>query len=230
MRKTIQKTYKNIKNSYNGCISEKKIVPLHAKFGLKREISPRQNQKYNIMIYQIKFSCDEVDDFRRVYEADSDATFLELHNAILKSVGFPDDQMTSFYMCNDRWEKGQEVTLVEMGSNFEYDNMIMESTRLSDLLEENGQRMIYVFDPMNERYFFGRVADILPGMRIGVECVEKKGDAPLQVLQDVIVDPSKSKGNEWDIDDDFYGDSQYDDGDLDLEGFQDLSFDDGSMF
>ena len=67
-------------------------------------------------------------------------------------------------------------------------------------------------------------------MRIGVECVEKKGDAPLQVLQDVIVDPSKSKGNEWDIDDDFYGDSQYDDGDLDLEGFQDLSFDDGSMF
>lgn len=39
MQKTIQKTYKNIKNSFNGCISEKKIVPLHAKCGLKREIS-----------------------------------------------------------------------------------------------------------------------------------------------------------------------------------------------
>ena len=86
------------------------------------------------MIYRIKFSCDDVDDFRRVYEADSDATFFDLHTAILKSVGFPDDQMTSFYMCNDRWEKGQEVTLVEMGSNFEYDNMVMESTRLSELL------------------------------------------------------------------------------------------------
>ena len=71
------------------------------------------------MIYQIKFSCDEVDDFRRVYEADSEATFLELHQAILKSAGYPDDQMTSFFMCNDRWEKGQEVTLVEMGSSFE---------------------------------------------------------------------------------------------------------------
>ena len=33
-----------------------------------------------------------------------------------------------------------------------------------------------------------------------------------------------------DFDDDFYGDSQYDEGDLDLEGYQDLSFDDGSMF
>jgi len=182
------------------------------------------------MIYRIKFSCDEVDDFRRIYEADCDATFLDLHNAILKSVGFPDNQMTSFYMCNDRWEKGQEVTLVEMGSNFEYDNMVMESTRLSELLEESGQRMIYVFDPMNERYFFGRVTDILPGICDGVVCVDNSGVPPTQLLQEEAINPAGLKANDWEIDDDFYGDSQYDDGDLDLEGYQDLSFDDGSMF
>lgn len=182
------------------------------------------------MIYQIKFSCDEADDFRRIYEADSEATFLELHQAILQSAGYPDDQMTSFFMCNERWEKGQEVTLVEMGSNFEYDNMVMESTRLSELLEDNGQRLIYVFDPMNERCFFGRVSDILPGMRNGVECIESSGIAPVQLLQEDIIDPTKAKANEWDIDDDFYGDSQYDDGDLDMDSYQDLSFDDGSMF
>ena len=117
-----------------------------------------------------------------------------------------------------------------MGSNFVYDNMVMESTRLSELLEESGQRMIYVFDPMNERYFFGRVTDILPGMCSGVVCVESQGDAPAQLLQDDVLDPSKTKANDWEIDDDFYGDSQYDDGDLDFEGYQDLSFDDGSMF
>ena len=38
------------------------------------------------MVYKLTFSCDEVEDFRRVYEADSDATFLELHQAILQSV------------------------------------------------------------------------------------------------------------------------------------------------
>ena len=89
--------------------------------------------------------------FRRVFEADADATFLELHEAILKSVGYPDNQMTSFFLCNDEWEKGQEVTLVEMDSNFEYDNMVMNETRLSDLIEEQGQRLIYIFDPMFER-------------------------------------------------------------------------------
>ena len=83
------------------------------------------------MVYRITFSCEEGDpDFRRVFEADADAdaTFLELHEAILKSVGYPDDQMTSFFMCNDEWEKGQEVTLVEMDSSFEYDNMVMNET------------------------------------------------------------------------------------------------------
>ena len=103
------------------------------------------------MIYKITFSCEEGEDFRRVFEADSEATFLDLHKAILESVKYPDDQMTSFFMCNDRWEKEQEVTLVPMDSNFEYDNMVMEDTRLSDLIEEQGQRLIYIFDPMFER-------------------------------------------------------------------------------
>ena len=89
------------------------------------------------MIYRITFSCEEGDqNFRRVFEADSEATFLDLHKAILESVHYTDDQMTSFYMCNDEWEKVQEVTLVPMDSNFEYDNMVMESTRLSYLLTE----------------------------------------------------------------------------------------------
>lgn len=83
---------------------------------------------------------------------------------------------------------------------------------------------------MNERCFFGRVSDILPGMRSGVECIESSGIAPVQLLQEDIIDPTKAKANEWDIDDDFYGDSQYDDGDLDMDSYQDLSFDDGSMF
>ena len=183
------------------------------------------------MIYKLTFSCDEVDGFRRVFEADSDATFLDLHHAILKSASYNDDQMTSFFMCNDRWEKEQEVTLVEMGSNFEYDNMIMESTRLSDLLEERGQRMIYVFDPMFERYFYGCLSDILPGMAMGVTCVESKEIAPAQLAEEEAIDvKTKTTSNDWDIDGEFYGDSQYDESDLDLEGYQDLSFDDGSMF
>ena len=183
------------------------------------------------MIYKITFSCDDVDDFRRVFEADSEATFLELHHAILHSAGYPDDQMTSFFMCNDHWEKEQEVTLVEMGSNFEYDNMIMSETQLGQLLEEQGQRLIYIFDPMFERNFFGRLTEIKPGHLDQVTCVNSKGVAPKQ-LQDVdsIQTLLGTGGDFSDMDEDFYGDNQYDTDDLDESGFESLSFDDGSMF
>jgi len=184
------------------------------------------------MIYKITFSCDEGDNFRLVFNADPEATFLDLHKAILAAVKYPDDQMTSFFMCNDHWEKEQEVTLVEMDGNFDYDNMVMEQTRLSELLEEQGQRMIYIFDPMFERYFFGSLREILPGSVTGVELVEKKGTAPAQLqkednLQGIVGKDGKA---DWESDEDFYGDSQYDEGDIDMDGFQDLSFDDGSMF
>lgn len=186
------------------------------------------------MIYKITFSCEEGDqNFRRVFEADSEATFLELHKAILESVHYTDDQMTSFFMCNDEWEKEQEVTLVPMDSNFEYDNMVMDSTRLSDLLIEQGQRLIYVFDPMFERYFFGSLKSIKPGTMEGVKCVESTGRAPKQLKSEDPLQALTKEAQSADTlldDDDFYGDSQYDEGDIDQEGFQDLSFEDGSMF
>ncbi len=183
------------------------------------------------MIYKFAFSCDEGEKFRRVFEADSEASFLDLHKAILESVGWPDDQMTSFFMCNDRWEKEQEVTLVPMGNSFEFDNMVMEDTRLSDLIEEKGQRLIYVFDPMFERYFFGSMKEILPGFMDGVACTEKSGVAPKQAqTEDLSAILGKDGKGDLGLDEDFYGDNQYNEGDIDLEGFQDLSFEDGSMF
>ena len=184
------------------------------------------------MIYKIKFSSEEVDDFSRVFECAADATFLQLHEAILKSVGYPDDQMTSFFMMNDHWEKEQEVTLVAMESTPEYDNMTMNDTRLDDLLEEQGQRLIYVFDPLFERYFFGSLKQILPGTGNGCECVESKGKAPRQLKAPEDMDGILGKDGKGDLfaDDDSFGDTRLDTSDIDEEGFQDLSFEDGSMF
>ena len=50
------------------------------------------------MLYRIKFICEEVDGFLREIKIDSEATFLDLNKAILDSCGYPDDQMTSFYV------------------------------------------------------------------------------------------------------------------------------------
>ena len=180
------------------------------------------------MIYRITFLNDEIDDFKRVFEASPDATFLELSNALLQSVKYPDDQMTSFFMCNDRWEREQEVTRVEMESSYEYDNMTMEGTRLEELLTEPKQKLIYVFDPMFDRYFFGSLTKIIAGESTeGVQLKESKGRAPKQLKTE---DPLKIENSNFDLDDDLYGSTEYDEDELDPEGFGDMNFDDNSLF
>ncbi len=109
----------------------------------------------------------------------------------------------------------------------------MEEAYIEDLIEEQGQRLIYVFDPMFERNFFGKVSEMRPGTMNGVECIEKKGKAPKQLQEIEPLEAGIQKGKNdtgIGIDDDFYGDSQYDEGDIDMEGFQNVGFDDGSMW
>ena len=93
------------------------------------------------MVYKFRLLSDEVDDFRRDIEIDSDATFFELHKAILESVNYPDDQMTSFFICNDQWIKEVEITREDMGSMSEDENYIMAETVIGDLVEDEKQTL-----------------------------------------------------------------------------------------
>jgi len=55
------------------------------------------------MIFKFTIISDEVDEFVRIIEIDSEASFLDLQNAILDSVDFEKNQMTSFFLCSDDW-------------------------------------------------------------------------------------------------------------------------------
>ena len=85
------------------------------------------------MIYRFTLISDEVDDFVREIQIDPEATFYDFHEAIVKSVGYTNDQMTSFFICDDDWSKNTEITLVEMDTSSEVDNYIMEDTRLEEI-------------------------------------------------------------------------------------------------
>lgn len=115
------------------------------------------------MVYRFIILSDEVDDFRRDITIDSEATFFELHDAILDSVEFAKDQITSFFICGDDWSKEKEITLVDMNSDSDEDNYLMEETRLSDLLEDEKQKLLYVFEYLTERSFFIELREIIFG-------------------------------------------------------------------
>ena len=135
------------------------------------------------MIYKFRIVSDEVDNFKREICIDSDASFLELHDAILDSVGFSKDQMTSFFICDDDWEKKTEITLMDMGKDSDEDTWIMASTKISDLIEDEGQRLVFVFDYMTDRMFFMELKEIEPGKDLETPvCTRKEGNPPQQTM------------------------------------------------
>ena len=48
------------------------------------------------MVYKFRIISDEVDDFLREIKIDSDASFYDLHEAILKCTNYKNDQMERY--------------------------------------------------------------------------------------------------------------------------------------
>ena len=173
------------------------------------------------MIYRFTIISDEVDNFRREIQIDSDATFLDFHHAILKAAGYPNDQMTSFFICDDSWEKEQEITLVEMDTTADVDNYVMEDTTLDELITEEHQKVLYVFDYISDRAFFMELKEIIPGKDLDkAVCTASLGEAPAQYkLEDIETLTSTVKKDAEIFDENFYGDEEFDMDDFDPEGF-----------
>ena len=172
------------------------------------------------MVYRFTIISDEVDNFRREIQIDSDATFLDFHNAILKSVGYPNDQMTSFFICDDNWEKETEVTLEDMGTtSSDMDSWIMEETPLSELLEDEKQHLLYIFDPLADRAFFIELTEIITGKDLDeAVCTKQTGDAPQQLLDfDQLM---AAQVVTTDLDDTFGNDDDFDLDEIDPDGLE----------
>ncbi|MCC8154849.1 MAG: hypothetical protein LIP01_12000 [Tannerellaceae bacterium] len=174
------------------------------------------------MVFRFLLLSDEVDDFIREIRIDAEDTFLDLHKAILDSVGYDHDQMTSFFICDDDWSKKTEITLVDMDKSSEEDSYIMEDTRLEELLEDEEQKLLYVFDYMTERAFFMESREILPGQDLDAPvCTKSQGVPPPQIVS---FDEINTKASVNDLlGEDFYGDSEFDLDELDKEGFEGLN-------
>ena len=174
------------------------------------------------MVYRFTLISDEVDDFVREIKIDSEATFFEFHEAILKAAGYKDDQMTSFFICESDWEKLTEITLFDMGKESDEDIWLMDSTRISDLVEDEGQRLMFVFDYLTDRAFFMELREIIFGEeQESAVCTKKVGEAPAQMVDfeeiEKKIAAQQLAGD--DLDADFYGTDEYDISELDEDSF-----------
>ena len=138
--------------------------------------------------------------------------------------------MTSFFLCDENWEKELEITLVEMDTSSEYDNHTMEDSVISDFITEKDQNVLYIFDMFSERGFIVRLKEIKSGHLEQAVCTAKKGNAPEQIVINDFDDTSSKKAAATDnFEEEFYGDEGFNEDEFDEEGFSDMSFDENEF-
>ena len=174
-------------------------------------------------------SKDQEKVFRDILINDSD-NFEEFYKAIITAFRFEGDQMASFYISNDEWDKGHEISLMDM--SYDDDSIdavpsVMKNAILKDFIAEPDQKIILVYDFLRMWIFLAEL----------VGYTQDSPEEPQVLLAMGMAPAEDSRITELDEDEDFSGefaggeDDDDDDDDLGFNDYEDgLSEDDMSGF
>ncbi|WP_303315783.1 hypothetical protein Q4Q34_14110 [Flavivirga abyssicola] len=166
------------------------------------------------MIYRFRVILDNdtEDDIFRDLEIRETDSLEDLHNIITQSFGFDGTEMASFYLSDDQWNQGEEISLFDLSE----DNSarLMNETEISSVVHEVQPKMIYIYDFLSMWTFYVELAEIVE---------EAKGaDYPnLMFVQGQVPDEAPDKLFEADTDDDL---DEFEDG-IDVDDYNNLDFD-----
>ena len=184
------------------------------------------------MVFNFRLVSDEVDNFKREIKIGSEATFLELKDAICESVGYDKNEMCSFFLCDNSWEKEKEITVEDMGTDSDEDAYIMEECILSDYIDDEGQKLMFTFDYLNDRSFFLEMKEMITGRNLlEPVCTLSLGQAPKQIEEPAPLFETGTKGKAAkqttldDFDDPLFDEEGYNPDEFDESGFSEMSFD-----
>jgi len=135
------------------------------------------------MIYYFRILSNESDDFLFDIAISSDAKFVDLHHFIQQQLNFDPAQMTSFFITDQKWQKENEITLIDMMTGDDSSD-VMDQVYLKDLLNKPKQRLLYAFDLFAERVLFMEITDISNGTLKEATCVRLEGTPPPQFSED----------------------------------------------
>ncbi|HOY32774.1 MAG TPA: hypothetical protein PKW80_12925 [Bacteroidales bacterium] len=129
-----------------------------------------------MLIYKFKVISDEIDNFYREIEIKPGHTFKDFHDMLNDCIKFNPGEMASFYICDNKWNKLQEISLVNLEEQDESsrdadDNpennvrpvKMMSEVKLKESINDPNQRLIYVYDFMKMYTFYIELSKITEG-------------------------------------------------------------------
>jgi hypothetical protein len=97
--------------------------------------------------------------FRDISISEND-TFSTFYDVIIESFFFKGDQLASFYVSNNTWDRGKEVSLMDMEDSGPDSPYTMSDTKLKDLVVAEDQKFILVYDFLKMWCFLIELIDI----------------------------------------------------------------------
>lgn len=147
------------------------------------------------MNYRFEISLPDSSEFRCEIAIAGEQTFQQLHDKIVEALGYDNSQMASFYTLDKLGNRVKEIALMDMSvEDEEADTLVMDSTKIEEIINASCIELEYVYDFFNNKYFkveyageyIADSADVLP------VCLYCDGEVPEQMGYD-------PDGN-WDFD------------------------------
>jgi hypothetical protein len=139
-----------------------------------------------MLIYKFRITLEENDNFLREIEVKPGQTFEDFHNAILECSALNIGEMASFFICDIKWRKHQEITLVKSEDEDSRNRgdkppvKIMSETKLSNCIDNPNEQLIYIYDFQKVHTFYIELFKIFNSEEkvIFPRCVKKVSDVP----------------------------------------------------
>ena len=194
--------------------------------------------------YKFKVYYDEVDDFVRDVELLANDNFESFHHLLYDCIGLKGNEMSCFSICDPKWNKQKEITLVDMQDDEavseqddpEYEeedtfstkshlpNYVMKDALLKDFITDPHQHIIYEYDFFDPKVFFIELQKVVKSDEdpaLFPRCTYKSKEMPAPVKKPDLIEDEDFSYEDEDIREDF--NDGYDDEDFsDLNEFDQL--------
>ena len=167
-------------------------------------------------LYRFKVTFEDYDEVSRDIDIKSNQTFLDLHKAIHQSTGYNPEFPSSFYISNDQWIKGEEITYLPNQRRIDRGVSLMEKVKLSSFIDDPHQKFYYTFNFDRPYDFHVELMKIILDETPGVTypaVIKSVGEAPRQIIPGVI--PTDLPAATGDDDFDFLNEMAYNHDDAD---------------
>ena len=153
-------------------------------------------------VFKLRIETDENPGFVLDVEIRSDQTFKDLHDFIVKTLKFSGNELASFYVADENWEKYEEITLLDMSGEVDehgdddedsHTIYLMSSTPIGKFITDTNQNLIYEYDFLQLHTFMVECLDIKEAdKRVSYpKLLQQKGSLKIVNKIEIEKDPEK---------------------------------------